>query len=68
MRLVRNPNWTWKTDLAWLFLHLPRAMLWFLWYALRRWRKGGVLSLRGAFNVALGLADAWAGRWYRVEV
>jgi len=67
VRLVRNPDWTWKTDLAWLFWHLPRALLWWLrnFVLTGLWRRCE-LGFWGSFSLALGLADAWAGRWYRL--
>jgi len=64
--LVPNPRWSWKSDLAYYFWHLPKAILSWLWFVLRGKHRRTCLTAREWLDVFLGLADCWADRWYRL--
>ena len=61
----KNPKWTWKTDVKYHLYYLPKEILSALIGIARKDHILNDMDWREYLDLAHGIADMKAGRWYR---
>lgn len=65
MTWVKNPNWTWKTEVCYYLYFMPKELFKALLGLMRKDHVLNDMNWREYLECSLGIADMKAGRWYR---